>query len=237
MSIATDPATIWSRRLERQGYHLLAFILLGGLLLYTTHVYPDGKVLIGSMSTSQWIWFSWVFAGIFHLWITFFWRMELYGNKISAWLGKAGFPLYRAGYVVFGLLWLLPVIPISFSSRDTASVPAWFSVPFLAVTIPLTLWGLHNATVYFGITRASGADHFDAAYRNAPLEKRGIYKYIPNVMYTVVLLALYHPGLVVQSAQGLIAAAAHHAFVWVHYFCTERPDMREIYGNKESCPS
>ena len=104
-------------------------------------------------------------------------------------------------------------------------------MPFLVITIPLSLWGLYCAAFYFGVTRASGADHFIPAYRGARLEKRGIYKYIPNVMYTVVLLAVYHPGLVWQSAQGLAAAAAHHAFVWVHYFCTEMPDLKEIYGH------
>ena len=218
--------------LQYQGYHLLAFLLLGGLLYYTTLAYPDGEAPAGKLSTSQWIWFSWIFAGIFQFWVAFFWRLELYGSRISACLGPAGFPIYRAGYVVFGLLRLLPIIPIALTSRDTATVPAWFSLPFLAVTIPLSLWGLYCATFYFGITRASGADHFDTAYRSAALEKRGIYKYIPNVMYTVVLLAIYHPGLVCQSAPGLVAAAAHHAFVWVHYFCTEKPDMREIYGQR-----
>ena len=49
---------------------------------------------------------------------------------------------------------------------------------------------MYCAAVYFGITRASGADHFIPSYRDKNLEKRGIYKYIPNVMYTVVLLAL-----------------------------------------------
>ena len=218
--------------LQYQGYHLLAFLLLGGLLYYTTLACPDGETQAGKLSTSQWIWFSWIFAGIFQFWVAFFWRLELYGNRISACLGKAGFPIYRAGYVVFGLLRLLPIIPIALTSRDTATVPAWFSLPFLAVTIPLSLWGLYCAAFYFGITRASGADHFDAAYRSAALEKRGIYQYIPNVMYTVVLLAIYHPGLVWQSVPGLVAAAAHHAFVWVHYFCTEKPDMREIYGQR-----
>jgi hypothetical protein len=47
---------------------------------------------------------------------------------------------------------------------------------------------------------------------------------------TVVLLVLYHPGLLLHSRLGLIAAAANHVLVWTHYFCTERPDMREIYG-------
>lgn len=83
---------------------------------------------------------------------------------------------------------------------------------------------------YFGITRPFGADHFDPAYRRAPLETRGIFKYVPNSMCVVVLLVLYHPGLLWHSSLGLVAAASHHAFVWCHYFCTERPDMREIYG-------
>ncbi len=51
------------------------------------------------------------------------------------------------------------------------------------------------------------------------------------MMYTVVLLATYHPGLVWQSAQGLAAEMAPQVFVWVHYFCTEKLDLREIYGH------
>lgn len=30
-----------------------------------------------------------------------------------------------------------------------------------------------------------------------------------------------------------MGTAAHFAFVWVHYFCTEKPDMKEIYGRIE----
>ena len=218
------------KRLQYQGYHLLAFLLLGGLLYYATAAYPDGNVRVAKLSTSHWLWFSWFFAGLFQFWVAFFWRLELYGNRISSRMGRAGFPLYRASYVVFGLLRFLPFVPIALTSRYTAAVPAWVARPFLVLTIPLSLWGLYGAAAYFGVTRASGADHFDPAYRALSLEKRGMYRYIPNVMYTVVLLALYHPGLVWQSAPALIAAVAHHAFVWVHYFCTEKPDLRTIYS-------
>ena len=41
-----------------------------------------------------------------------------------------------------------------------------------------------------------------------------------------------HPGLFFESKLGLIAAACHHCFVWFHYFCTEKPDLREIYGDR-----
>jgi len=215
-----------------QGYHILIFLLLGGLLYCTTPVYSEGETRIIALSTTQWIWLSWLFAGIFQFWVALFWRLELYGGRISAWWGLAGFTIYRAGYVVFGLLRFLSIIPIALSSRHTASVPAWISLPFLALTIPLSLWGLYCAIFYFGITRASGSDHFSSVYRRANPEKRGLYKYIPNVMYSVVLLALSHPGLIWQSAPGLIAAAAHHAFVWAHYFCTEKPDYREIYEQR-----
>ena len=28
----------------------------------------------------------------------------------------------------------------------------------------------------------------------------------------------------------LLAALFHHAYIWVHYVCTELPDMRRVYG-------
>ena len=232
-STSTDRADPTVNKIfEYQGYHLLAFVLLGGVLYWTTKVYPDGQNRVAGLSTSQWIWFSWIFAGIFQFWVAFFWRRELYGGRISAHLGKAGFLFFRIGFVVFGLARLLPVVPIALTSRHSASIPEWIAVPFLLLTIPLSLWGLYCATFYFGLTRASGADHFLPGYRGANLEKRGIYKYIPNAMYTVVLLALYPPGLIWQSAPALVVAAAHHAFVWTHYFCTEKPDLEQIYGQR-----
>jgi hypothetical protein len=46
----------------------------------------------------------------------------------------------------------------------------------------------------------------------------------------VGLLILYHAGLLWESVLALVVAAFHHAFVWVAYFSSEKPDMREIYG-------
>ena len=79
------------------------------------------------------------------------------------------------------------------------------------------------------MNRVFGADHFDQAYRTKGLEMRGVFRYIPNAMYTLVFLLAYHPGLLWESRLSLLVAAAHHVFVWCHYFFTEKPDMREIY--------
>ncbi|MDH5681321.1 MAG: phosphatidylethanolamine N-methyltransferase family protein, partial [Spirochaetota bacterium] len=76
----------------------------------------------------------------------------------------------------------------------------------------------------------TGQDHFDGSYAQKGLELRGIFKYIPNSMYTVLFLALYHPGLYWDSLPGLLIALCHHIMVGAHYFCTEKPDMKEIYG-------
>lgn len=231
MSIATDPATIWSRRLERQGYHLLAFVLLGLLQYAALRLLPPGHGSAWGMSSEEWVAFGWIFAGLFQGWVSFFWRMELYGGRISARLGKAGFTIHEIGYGVLAFLRFLPLIPICIATRGTIPLPPAVSLALIVVTTPPVFWAIWSAIRYFGFARAAGADHFDPAYRGRPLEKHGIYKYVPNAMYSVALLGLYHAGLVWFSTLGLIVAAAHHAFVWVHYFCTEKPDMRAIYAH------
>ena len=40
------------------------------------------------------------------------------------------------------------------------------------------------------------------------------------------------PGLYASSQAALLAAAFNHAYIWVHYFCTELPDMKRIYGDQ-----
>lgn len=221
--------------LYRQGYHLLAYVLLGALLYWIALQFPERDNRARNLSAFEWIAVSWILAGLFQSWIMLFWRLELYHGAISRRLGKAGFTVFRAGFITLGSLRFLTLIPIAALSAAPGSMPGYLTVPLIVVTTPFILWGLYSVFFYFGANRAFGADHFDPAYRNGTLETRGIFKYIPNSMYTVVLLALYHPGLFFHSPLGLFAAAAHHALVWTHYYCTEKPDMRFIYGgNKQA---
>lgn len=37
-------------------------------------------------------------------------------------------------------------------------------------------------------------------------------------------------GIVLASPAAILVAAFQHVYIWVHYFCTELPDMRRIYG-------
>ena len=33
-----------------------------------------------------------------------------------------------------------------------------------------------------------------------------------------------------RTRLGLVAALFQHAYIWVHYVCTEQPDMARLYG-------
>lgn len=223
---------ILRKRLEYQGYHLLAFVFLGALQYVAILNIQLGSGRIWGHTTGEWVALSWIFAGIFQAWIAFFWRMELYGRWVTNKMGKTGFILHQAGYAVLGLIRFVLLIPICISTKNTLPITPLVSIAIIVLTTPPILWGLYSAAVHFGFTRAAGADHFIRRYREGGFEKKGLYKYVPNVMYTVVLFGLYHAGLFWFSTLGLIVAAAHHVFVWVHYFCTERPDIREIYGER-----
>ena len=100
------------------------------------------------------------------------------------------------------------------------------------VCLGLAGWLMYSVLQYFTVKRALGADHFDPEYRSLSLEKRGIFAYTRNGMYTFGLLALYIPGLLWASQAALWLGLLNHLNTWLHYFVTERPDMRRIYGDK-----
>ncbi len=43
-------------------------------------------------------------------------------------------------------------------------------------------------------------------------------------------MILYLPGLLLLSKAALAVALFNDIYIWVHYYCTERPDMETIYG-------
>ena len=83
---------------------------------------------------------------------------------------------------------------------------------------------------YFGAKRALGIDHFDSSYRRKPLVREGIFRFSSNSMYVFGLLLLWIPGLLCFSRAALLVALFSHIYVWVHYYCIEKPDMKRMYG-------
>ncbi|MGB6364439.1 MAG: methyltransferase, partial [Thermoanaerobaculia bacterium] len=89
---------------------------------------------------------------------------------------------------------------------------------------------------YFGFERAFGIDHFDASYRTRPFVRKGIFRFTSNGMYIFGFFILWVPGLWFASVAALCVALFNHLYIWVHYFSTELPDIRRIYGEPATGP-
>ena len=222
---------LMKKMFQYQFYHLAAYLILGVILITGTTFLPHDQKRLWGMTVMQWTIFSWIFAGPFQAWVVILWRLEYHSAFLSSRFGKNGFTIFRAGFVILALLRLLPLVPISLLTQGSLNIPRWIAWIITALTTPFIIWGLYSVFAYFGINRAFGGDHFFEKYREKTLVKKGTFKYIPNSMYTIVLLGLYHPGLMLMSTTGLLAALIHHLFVWVHYFCTEKPDIKVIHSS------
>ena len=63
----------------------------------------------------------------------------------------------------------------------------------------------------------------------------GVYALADDAaMYTFGFLIIWVPGLVFYSKAALLAAGFNHIYIWVHYYTTELPDIRYIYGRHKN---
>jgi protein-S-isoprenylcysteine O-methyltransferase Ste14 len=150
---------------------------------------------------------------------------------ISRAFGPLAFPLYGAVFMAFLVARIVAILLLAIASRDTLPVNL-VALRWLAgvVAIPFAYLA-YSVVSFFTISRAMGADHFKKSYRSRPLENRGIYRFTSNGMYIYGMMVLYLPALWYASRPALVAAVFGHLYIWVHYFTTEKPDMRRIYGS------
>lgn len=155
------------------------------------------------------------------------WRLELRSAAISKAFGFGGyltcfFVLFFARFVALAVLaWL-----------DRGSLGLDGPVQAVA-TILLALPGLYagySTMRYFGLARAAGADHFDPKYRDMPLVDKGIFRFTNNGMYVYAFLLFWAIAVGFNSSAAVVVAAFSHAYIWVHFYATEKPDMEYLYG-------
>jgi hypothetical protein len=164
---------------------------------------------------------------VHQLFVWLAWRVELRRAGVSASLG---FGVYL---VVFFLLFggrFVSLAALAWSDRGSLDLPA---VPRAVFTALLSIPGLYagySVRRYFGLARAAGADHFDPRYREMPFVRRGIFRFTRNGMYTYAFLLFWAIALGFGSSAALLVAAFSHAYIWVHFHATEKPDMRYLYG-------
>lgn len=215
---------------EKQGQHLLMIALLLAGAGWATRI-PG--VLEGShrgIPTSKWFWWSIAIPIIHQVWVWLCWRLELHHKALSSSLGDWGFRTYAIGFATASFFRFYTIVGLGLANRGSLDISqTLLNVLALVMSIP-TIYLFYSVGRYFSYQRALGADHFDESYRTKPLERRGIFRFTRNGMYIYGFFSIWIPGLLFASKAALLSAAFSHIYIWVHYYCTEKPDMGRIYG-------
>jgi protein-S-isoprenylcysteine O-methyltransferase Ste14 len=218
---------------ERQWLHalLLSTLLTGAALAGKLDGMQSGR--LWGIGTVQWFWAAIALAIAHQVFVWFCWRTQLHGRLITGAFGNFGFPVYALCFFILGALRVTAVFVLAVANRDTLPVNL-MALRILAVIalIPAT-YLLYSVKRYFSFKRALGVDHFDEKYRSLPLVRKGIFRFTRNGMYIFAFLFLWVPALWFASIAALCAALFHHLYIWVHYFATELPDMKHIYGESK----
>lgn len=216
--------------LKKQGQHLffLIILLLGVYLLAT------GDVLSGQLwgiSTETWLWIAVAVPVLHQVIVALLWRTELYHNKMTEWFGDRAFPAFK---VIFTILFVgrpITLILLGISNANTLDLNptlAYILAGILFIPFAYTMYSVFH---YFGVNRAYGEDHFrPGLYKDKPFVKQGMFKFTDNAMYKFGFLILWAIALVFLSKAALLAAAFSHLYIWVHFYFTELPDIKRIYG-------
>ena len=206
---------------------------IGGLLIlfYLGNQIVDFKnnlnVFLG-ISVKNWFLFSMMTPLLHQGYVWLCWRSELCWQTISRTIG---FKVYVMVFFILAIL-RLSSIGLCFADYGTWYTPGWieWSVSVL-VFIPF-IYTMYSVKKYFGFTRAIGIDHFNPSYKDKPFEKRGIFKWSSNAMYTFAIPIFFGFAISVGSKAMFVFAVYTYIGIWLHYFCTEKEDFKVIYeGN------
>ncbi len=218
--------------LYKQTWHILFLIIL--LFGINFVIKYDDQILYGNLwgiKTQTWLYLTIFFAIVHQTYVLICWRYELFYKGLSNYFKKKAFKIYK---IVFTILILLrPILIIILSISNKMTIPIGDNLSYFICLILLIpgIYGQYSVFKYFGINRAFGIDHFKPGkYKNKTFVKKGIFKYTANGMYKFVFLLLWIPGIFFQSKAALIAALFQHIYIWIHYYFTELPDMKFIYG-------
>ena len=213
----TTPPSLWAM----QFYHLLGLAILLTLVGYAwTYLGQPFPVLFWSAVAIP-------IAHQVFVWLC--WRLELNHSTIS---NSIGFKSYLVIFFTFLISRPIITIAIAYTDAESLGLPLLPRIILTTVLGVIFIYAAYSTEKYFGFARGAGADHFDPKYRTMPFVRGGIFKYTKNGMYAFVFFIFWTIAIGFNSALALLFAAYSHAYIWLHYFVTERPDMNYLYGNR-----
>ncbi len=220
---------------EGQWLHALGLAVLLVLAVWATGFSGAMEGSLFGLSTGVWFWLLLGDSIVHQLFVWIAWRLELHGKRLTAWFGdtERAFRIYAKIFAVLFAARFVLVTLLAIANRDSLPLAPWLGILLALIVAVPAAYLFYSVRTYFTFRRAFGIDHFDADARNWPMVREGIFRFTDNGMYVFGIGALWIPGLALQSTAALIGAAFSHAYIWVHYFSVEKPDMQRIYGGDE----
>ena len=211
---------------KNQIWHIGGLILLFYIGCQIVDFENNSNVFLG-ISVKNWFLFSMMTPLIHQSYVWLCWRSELCWKIISRTIG------FKVYVIIFFILAILRLSSIGLCFADYGS---WFTPGWMAWIVAILffvpfVYTIYSIKKYFGFLRATGKDHFDPSYKNIPFEKRGIFKWSSNAMYTFALAVFFGFAISAGSKAMFVFAAYSYIGTWLHYFCTEKEDFKVIYGN------
>ena len=211
---------------RHQIWHLGGTILLFYIGTQMVDLEGNTNAFLG-ISALNWFMIAMSMPLIHQAYVWICWRSELCWQTISNTIGFKGY------VIIFFILIIsrLSAIVLCFVDYGSLYKPGWFAwILGLILFIP-GAYTMYSVKKYFGFLRAAGADHFDPKYRNLPFENKGIFKWTPNAMYVFAIGIPFSFAVATGSQSMFVVAIYTYISIWLHYFCTEKPDFTVIYNN------
>jgi hypothetical protein len=225
LTVTSPPGHMWHGQLR---HALLLVALLPGAWALAAPDLGDGSWL--GISDTAWFVAALAVPILQQAAVALLWRAQLCRGILTRAFGDAGFTIW--GAIFFPLLVGRPLLLLAVGVADVGSldIPASVGIGLGAVLLVPAVWTMHSVQKYFGFARALGGDHFFERYRTMPMVREGAFKYSSNAMYTLVFIGLWGLALMTRSHAALAVALFQHAYIWVHWYCTEQPDGVVLYG-------
>jgi hypothetical protein len=208
---------------------MVAGLLIGACLLV------DFKQLAGhqalGISAQAWFIISLAIPIVHQVYVWLAWRSQLCYGTVTNRLGKSAFVIYQIVFLVLLLARPLSLTLLAIADHDSIALSIPIRVVICTILGLPAVYALYSVVRYFGMARAAGMDHFDESYRSLPLVTKGIFRYTSNGMYLFAFLLVWAIAVAGASWAALVVALFSHAYIWVHFYCTEKADMNLIYGS------
>jgi protein-S-isoprenylcysteine O-methyltransferase Ste14 len=209
---------------------LIVFLVLIDKIVGADEIYIEGSLF--GIGTEVWFYITLLVPILHQFYVWLCWRLELHRNTLSKGLGEKAFNYYKVGFSVLILSRPVSILFLSVSNSGTLDLPTSLSVTLGIILLIPALYLGYSLKKFFGFDRAYGIDHFKPEEAKTwPMVNKGIFKYSANSMYVFGFLMLYSLALFADSKSGLLLAFFNHLYIWVHFFFTEKSDMKAIYGS------